>query len=61
MPEMCGPELVRNIRRICPDTAVVLMSENIGSEELPEHAVFIGKPFQLADMYSTVKRALFRL
>jgi two-component system cell cycle sensor histidine kinase/response regulator CckA len=58
MPEMCGPELVKNIKRIFPNTAVVLMSAHIASEALPEYAAFISKPFQMADLYSIVKRAL---
>jgi two-component system cell cycle sensor histidine kinase/response regulator CckA len=58
MPEMCGPELVRNIKRICPATAILLMSAHIASEALPAYAAFIGKPFQMADLCSMVKRAL---
>jgi len=32
MPEMCGPELVRRIERICPEVGVVLMSGNLRAE-----------------------------
>jgi DNA-binding NtrC family response regulator len=58
MPDMCGPELVRNIKRICPNTAVVLMSAHMASEALPEDAAFIGKPFRIADLCSIVKKVL---
>ena len=58
MPDMCGPELVRNIKRMCPSTAVVLMSANIAFEGLPEFAAFIGKPFRMSDLYSLVKKAV---
>lgn len=37
---------------------MVLMSAHIASEALPEYAAFIGKPFQMADLYSIVKKVL---
>ena len=58
MPGMCGPELVRRIVQICPDTAVVLMSAQITAEALPESAAFISKPFLVADLYSVVEQKL---
>lgn len=58
MPEICGPELIRRINRMCPNTAVVLMSAFIASEALPAHAAFLSKPFQMADLYLVVQRAL---
>lgn len=58
MPEMCGPELVKRITRICPNAAVVLMSGHISCEELPRHAKFIGKPFLPKDLHSVVESAL---
>jgi two-component system cell cycle sensor histidine kinase/response regulator CckA len=60
MPEMCGPELVRRIERICPEVGVVLMSGNLRAEGIPERAVFLGKPFLLTDLYATVDKALTR-
>ena len=60
MPEMCGPELVRRIERICPEVGVVLMSGNLRAEGIPARAVFLGKPFLLADLYATVDKALTR-
>src|ERR1051325_4534128 len=58
MPDMCGPELVRNVKRICPKTAVVLMSAHIASEALPEYAAFISKPFRMTDLFSIVAKVL---
>src|SRR5665647_46953 len=58
MPEMCGPEPVRNIKRLSPSTAVVLMSAHIADEGLPEFAAFIGKPFRMDQLYATVKKAI---
>src|ERR1035438_892574 len=52
MPEMCGPELIRRITKMCPTIAVVLMSAHIAAEAIPEHAAFISKPFPLRDLYS---------
>jgi len=58
MPEMCGPELVERIARLCPTAAVVLMSGYFASEKIPEGAAFISKPFLLADLYAVVEKAL---
>ena len=60
MPDMCGPELVRAIIKMCPDAAVVLMSAYISNEALPGNATFIGKPFGLADLCSVAEKALER-
>jgi DNA-binding NtrC family response regulator len=60
MPEMCGPELAKQIRALCPLSGVVLMSGHIACESLPEHTSFIGKPFAMADLYAVVERALPR-
>ena len=58
MPEICGPELIRRIKQMCPNIAVILMSAHIASEALPEHAAFLSKPFQMADLFSVVERKL---
>jgi two-component system response regulator GlrR len=58
MPEMCGPELVRRLSRLCPNASVVMMSANIAAEVLPAKAAFISKPFTMADLRSVVDRAL---
>jgi DNA-binding NtrC family response regulator len=58
MPGMCGPELIRRITQMCPTTAVVMMSAHIATEALPERAAFIGKPFQVTDLYSVVANVL---
>jgi two-component system cell cycle sensor histidine kinase/response regulator CckA len=60
MPDMCGPELLRRVREICPNAAVVVMSAHVADEELPAHAKFIGKPFAIADLYCMVEKALAR-
>src|SRR5664279_1107063 len=41
MPEMCGPELVRKIKQICPSIAVVMMSGNTSGQDLPSGTGFI--------------------
>jgi len=58
MPEMCGPELVKRITGICPNTAVVMMSGYVAAEAIPERAAFIAKPFRLADLCSIVASVL---
>ena len=57
MPQMCGPELVENIKRVCPNTAVVLMSADMSSAALATDASLIFKPFGIKDLYSIVKKA----
>jgi two-component system cell cycle sensor histidine kinase/response regulator CckA len=60
MPEMCGPELVRKIKQICPSIAVVMMSGNTSGQDLPSGTGFIRKPFLLPDLYSVVEKTLSR-
>jgi two-component system cell cycle sensor histidine kinase/response regulator CckA len=60
MPEMCGPELVRKIKQICPSIAVVMMSGHISGQDVPSGAGFINKPFLLTDLYSVVEKTLAR-
>lgn len=58
MPGMCGPALIRELALLCPQTAVVMMSAHIDIEALPVHAGFLSKPFRIADLFSTVEKAL---
>jgi len=58
MPEMCGPELVRRITQMCPNTAVVLMSGYIAAEAIPLRAKFISKPFRMTDLCFAVEDVL---
>ena len=60
MPEMCGPELVRKIIERFPAIAVVMMSAECNAESLPTGATFIGKPFLLTDLYSTLEKSLVK-
>lgn len=52
------PHIIRNVKRICPKTGVVLMSAHIASEALPEYAAFISKPFRMTDLFSIVEKVL---
>lgn len=58
MPDVCGPELARQITQICPTVAIVLMSGEAVGQVLPERAWFIIKPILLTDLYSVVEKAL---
>jgi CheY-like chemotaxis protein len=58
MPEMCGPELVRRITKMCPTIAVVMMSGYLAAEAISPRARFISKPFRMLDLYSVVASAL---
>jgi two-component system cell cycle response regulator CpdR len=58
MPDVCGPELARQITQICPTIAIVLMSGKAADQALPKSAWFISKPFLLTNLYSVVEKAL---
>lgn len=58
MPEMCGPELVKELSRMCPGAAIVMMSGYIAAEAMPSGAAFVSKPFRLADLRSAVEGVL---
>ncbi len=58
MPDMCGPDLVKNVLLHCPDVAVVIMSAHHNLHSLPKEYAFLSKPFAMKDLYSTVERAL---
>ncbi len=63
MPGMTGLELLRHCRRICPETAVVLMtaygSKEIAIEALNEGAsYYVEKPFDIDEMQTVVRKTL---
>jgi two-component system OmpR family response regulator len=58
MPDVCGPELAREVKLICPTIAVVMMSGNFDVQKLPSGVGFVSKPFLLTDLYSVVAKAL---
>jgi two-component system cell cycle sensor histidine kinase/response regulator CckA len=59
MPGMCGPELVKEIVRCFPATAVVMMSGYFPNADfLPPKTTFISKPFVMKDLLATVEKAL---
>ncbi len=59
MPGMRGPELVREINRVSPATAGVLMSA-FPAESLPSGVPFLKKPFSPNELVSVVQAALAR-
>lgn len=58
MPEMCGPELARQIRRMCPSSAIMLMSGCVPVGRLPRGVPFLGKPFSASDLLGAVDKVL---
>lgn len=60
MPEMRGPELVREVTRHSPSTAAILMSAYVDGPELPPDVPFIQKPFIARELVATVERTLGR-
>jgi DNA-binding NtrC family response regulator len=60
MPGMSGPELAVEIVRLCPWTAVVMMSAYAATAQFPSHASFISKPFAVKDLIAAAEGALER-
>ena len=59
MPEMRGPQLVREIRQVSPKTAVMLMSGYLADPaEMPAEVPFLAKPFSPRDLVAAVERTL---
>ena len=58
MPGMQGPELLEEVRRVSPATALILMSGYTAHSELPPGASFLAKPFAEADLLRTVEEVL---
>ncbi|GAB6064824.1 hybrid sensor histidine kinase/response regulator [Deferrisoma palaeochoriense] len=58
MPLMDGPALARRLREQAPGLPVVFVSGHAAGIELPEDAVFVGKPFRTADLGRALDRVL---
>ena len=59
MPEMCGPELAQQIRRLTPLCAIMLISGCVpAAMRCPEGAAFLGKPFSAPDLLRAVESLL---
>lgn len=63
MPKADGLQVLRRIKEIHPDCAVIILT-GINSQQLAEKAIedgafdFVGKPFDVADLRQKVTRAL---
>ena len=58
MPGMSGTELVNRVSELCPAIGIILMSAQVLTGSLPEHAIFLSKPFPLRDLYAIVEEKL---
>jgi DNA-binding NtrC family response regulator len=59
MPKMRGPELIREIARMSPGTATLLITGGlIDPLEVPESAPVLRKPFSAAELVSAASAAL---
>jgi DNA-binding NtrC family response regulator len=63
MPGMNGLEVCRQLRHICPESRIIMMT-GYGLEEMIQEALTLGafasvkKPFDIQDIYDLVDRAL---
>jgi two-component system, cell cycle sensor histidine kinase and response regulator CckA len=61
MPEMCGPDLVREVEHLSPETACVLITGAVvGSLERPPDVPLLRKPFSQRDVIAAVEEAIAR-
>ena len=63
LPDMCGVELLKQFRRLSPETKVIMMSAGIVTGVMQEHIeknayMFITKPFDLLQVRMLAKSAL---
>lgn len=58
MPEMCGPELAREIQARSPSSAIMFISGCVPVGQLPKGFPYLGKPFSPRDLLSMVGRVL---
>jgi len=66
MPDIDGMDVLREIRRRCPDTIAIIMTGHASTESAIEalhHSAFdyIRKPFELDDLLASIRRACGRL
>jgi CheY-like chemotaxis protein len=65
MPQMDGVELAAELRRLHPETRVVVMSAHVDQARVEQvkslpGAAFLAKPFALADLERTIRDVLDR-
>jgi two-component system, cell cycle sensor histidine kinase and response regulator CckA len=61
MPEMCGPDLVREVEHLSPETACVLITGAVvGSLKRPPDVPLLRKPFSQRDVIAAVEEAIAR-
>jgi DNA-binding response OmpR family regulator len=60
MPEMLGTALIREVARLSPQTAVVLMTASANSVALPSDVPVLKKPFSIRELLSAVQAILAR-
>ncbi len=58
MPELRGPELLREVAEISPATTGVLVSGWVGETKLPASVPFLRKPLPANELFSAVERVL---
>jgi DNA-binding NtrC family response regulator len=58
MPDMLGTELVRELARMSPDTAVVMMTGWTDLPDVPVDLLLLRKPFSTKDLVSVVELSL---
>ncbi len=60
MPKMDGLQLIRQIKAVCPNTFVVIVTANYDTANLSQEAdLILGKPFRLQEFNAAIE-AFFR-
>jgi len=58
MPDMQGTQLVREVARISPQTAGLLMTGAVNLADVPDDVPLLKKPFAMSDLISAVQATL---
>jgi CheY-like chemotaxis protein len=58
MPEVRGTQLIREVSRLSPQTAAVLMTGSIRPVDVPDGVPVLKKPFSTRELLSTVRAVL---
>jgi DNA-binding NtrC family response regulator len=58
LPEMKGTQLIREVLRLSPQTACLLMTYGIDVPDIPDGVALLRKPFSSEELFRAIQAAL---
>jgi DNA-binding NtrC family response regulator len=58
LPEMKGTQLIREVLRLSPQTACLLMTYGIDAPDVPDGIALLRKPFSSQELFRAIQAAL---